>query len=169
MAGRQTVSTELKEARAEAKGAKAHAKALRPWYRKKRYWALAILALVIGVAVASGGGSKSSNTPSSGVSSGLGASDATADVTSIQVGAPDALGLRSVTLVVTNHSSERSDYAIELSIESPDGKTQYDTSFATVLNLEAGQTSAPTAFPITKQVPDDAVAKLKTVQRTAAL
>jgi hypothetical protein len=168
MAGRQKVSTELKEARAEAKAAKAHAKALRPWYRKKRYWTLAILALVIGVAVA-GGSSKSSNTPSSSVSSGLGASDAAADVTSIQVGAPDALGLRSVTLAVTNHSSERSDYAIELSIESPDGKTQYDTSFATVRNLEAGQTSAPTAFPITKKVPDDAVAKLKTVQRTAAL
>jgi hypothetical protein len=163
------MSTDLKEARAEAKAAKAHAKALRPWYRKKRYWALAILALVIGVAAAGGSNSSNTSKSSSGVSSALGSSDATADVTSIQVGAPDVLGFRSVTLEVTNHSSKRSDYLIELSIESPDGNTQYDTSLATVRNLEAGQTSAPEAFPITKKVPDDAVAKLKTVQRTAAL
>ena len=69
---------------------------------------------------------------------------------------------------MTNHSSERSNYMIELSIESPDGTTQYDTSAAIVSNLEPGQTSAPTAL-ITEKVPDDAVATLKTVQRTSAL
>ena len=164
------MNTAVKEAQADAKAAKARVKALRPWYRKKRYWAVAIVALVIGVAAVGGGASssKSSKSPSSGVSSAIGSNDATADVTSIQVGAPDLIGFRSVTLGVTNHSSERSNYWIELSIESPDGKTQYDTTVATVNNLEPGQTSAPTAG-ITEKVPDDAVAKLKTVQRTAAL
>ena len=45
-----------KEARAAAKAARAHARALRPWYRKKRWWAVGALVLVIGVAAVAGGG-----------------------------------------------------------------------------------------------------------------
>src|SRR5690606_17373878 len=45
-----------KEAKAAAKAARAHAKALRPWYRKKRWWAVGALVLVIGVAAVAGGG-----------------------------------------------------------------------------------------------------------------
>ena len=87
------MNTAVKEAQADAKAANARVKALRPWYRKKRYWAIAILALVIGVAAAGGGASsskssKSPKSPSSGVSSAFGSSDATADITSIQVERP---------------------------------------------------------------------------------
>jgi len=49
---------DAKAAKASALAVKAHAKALRPWYKKKRYWALGIVVLlvVIIVAAASGGG-----------------------------------------------------------------------------------------------------------------
>ncbi|HVX23124.1 MAG TPA: DUF4352 domain-containing protein [Acidimicrobiales bacterium] len=48
-------------ARAAAQAAKAHAKALRPWYKKKRYWALGIIAVIVIIIVATtaGGGGKS--------------------------------------------------------------------------------------------------------------
>ncbi len=36
-----------KDARDQARAAKAYAKATRPWYRKKRWWALAIIVLLI--------------------------------------------------------------------------------------------------------------------------
>jgi hypothetical protein len=46
------------EARAEAKAAKARAKAMRPWYRKKRFWLLGIIVLliIIGIAASASGG-----------------------------------------------------------------------------------------------------------------
>ncbi len=49
-------------AKAEAKASKAHAKALRPWYKKKRYiLALAVVAIVGISMAASGGGDKADN------------------------------------------------------------------------------------------------------------
>ena len=59
---------------------------------------------------------------------GAGSADATADMTAPDLGARDALGFRSVSVSVTNHSSKRSSYFIEFAIESPDGATQCDTS-----------------------------------------
>ena len=67
-----------------------------------------------------------------------------------------------------NNSSERSNYLIDLSIESPDGTTQYDTSFAAVNNLEPGQTTTVDAISITKTIPADAIVKIKTVSRLAS-
>lgn len=51
-----------KEAKAAAKAAKAYAKATRPWYRKKRFWLLGIVVLIIVISIASGGGSKTPST-----------------------------------------------------------------------------------------------------------
>jgi hypothetical protein len=42
--------------KADAKAAKAYAKASRPWYKKKRYWLLAFVLLIVMISVASGGG-----------------------------------------------------------------------------------------------------------------
>ncbi len=165
-----------KEARADSKAAKARAKALRPWYRKKRFiFSIAIL-VIIGIVVASQAGSKDATTKSSsnptatviGVDKGLGTADASADVTGATIGQPDAIGFRAVTMTVTNNSSKRSNYLIDLSIESPDGATQYDTSIASVNNLEPGQTAAVTGLPITKEVPADAIVTIKTVTRLAS-
>lgn len=167
-----------KSAKADAKAAKARAKALRPWYRKKRYWALAIVALLIVVVVASGGGDEETGGNSTdnegeaakddGISQGAGSQDASSDVADLALGPEDSLGFRSVTLTVTNNSSKRSNYLIDVSIESPDGSTQYDTTIVFVNNLEPGQTTDSDAFPVTKEVPEDAVAVIKKVSRTAA-
>lgn len=48
-----------KQARAVAKAAKAHAKALRPWYKKKRFILSGVIVLLIIIIVAASSGSKS--------------------------------------------------------------------------------------------------------------
>jgi hypothetical protein len=159
-----------KEAKAIAKAAEARVKELRPWYRKKRYLFIIAILLVIGLSVASSRGSKDDASPKtvSGVDKGIGSADASADVSGAVLGQPDAIGFRTVMLTVTNNSSKRSNYMIDLSIESPDGTTQYDTSFASVNNLEPGQTTTVDALSITKTIPADAVVKIKTVSRLAS-
>ena len=163
-----------KDAKAQAKAAAARNKALRPWYRKKRYiFSIAIIAII--ALVASQGSkddtttdSTNPNAAASGIDNGLGTKDASADVSRAVLGPVDAIGFRAVTLTVTNNSSERSNYLIDLSIESPDGLTQYDTSFASVINLEPGQTTTVEALSITKDVPVDAIVKIKTISRLAS-
>ena len=49
--------SDSKDAKAEAKAAKATAKALRPWFRKKRFWAIGLLGVIIVVNLASQGDS----------------------------------------------------------------------------------------------------------------
>jgi hypothetical protein len=163
-----------KEARADSKAAKARAKSLRPWYRKKRFIGLIAIVAIIGIMIASQGAkntsTKSSNPTAtvSGVNKGIGSADASADVKGATLGPVDALGFRAVSLTVTNNSSKRSNYLIDLSVESPDGAIQYDTSIASVNNLEAGQTTTIDSLPITKTVPADAIVKIKTVTRLAS-
>lgn len=55
---------DAKTAKAAAAMAKAQAKALRPWYKKKRFLVGGALVVLIGLAMASGGGSKDSTTSS---------------------------------------------------------------------------------------------------------
>ena len=51
-----------KQAKAEAIAAKAKAKALRPWFKKKRFWALGIIGLmIIGSAISQGDSSTTSS------------------------------------------------------------------------------------------------------------
>jgi ABC-type Na+ efflux pump permease subunit len=161
-----------KEAKAEAKAAKARAKALRPWYRKKRYILTILLVVIIGiVAATSGGGDKSTTDTAAtvaGVDNGIGSANASADVTNAVLGEPDAIGFRTVTMNVTNNSSKRSNYLIDLSIESADGTTQYDTTVALVNNLEPGQTTSADALSTTKDIPVGAIVTIKTVSRTAS-
>ena len=162
------------EARAQAKAAKAHAKAMRPWYRKKRWWILGLVAVIIVASVAgSSGGDKAPTVTVAGVDKGIGSRDASADVQVVSLGAKDILGHRTAELSITNNSSKRSNYIIELTLESPDGKTQYDSTIATASNVEPGQTTGGTVLPFTKTGPaagTDAapVVKVKSVSRTAA-
>jgi len=98
----------------------------------------------------------------SGVSSGLGTKDATADVK--VVGITDDPYLREVELLITNHSSGRSDYYVELSLLDASG-TNVGWTNALVQALEPGQ-KAKAKAPIT----DDGAVKVKVheVQRTAS-
>lgn len=161
-----------KDAKAEAKAAQARLKALRPWYRKKRYILSIGIIAIIGFVAAQGSTDPAPTDPSapaaSGIDNGIGTADASADVTDAVLGPVDAIGFRAVTLTVTNNSSERSNYLIDLSIESPDGTTQYDTSAAFVNNLEPGQTRVTQSSPVTVDVPSDAVVTIKTISRLAA-
>lgn len=52
------------DARAQAKAAKAYAKAKRPFYRKKRWWLVAVIVVVIIVIAVASNSSKSNNTAS---------------------------------------------------------------------------------------------------------
>ncbi|WP_146362769.1 DUF4352 domain-containing protein [Arthrobacter yangruifuii] len=57
-----------RDARAQAKAAKAYAKARRPWYKKKRFilpLALIVLIVIISIATTSGGGNDTADTDSS--------------------------------------------------------------------------------------------------------
>jgi uncharacterized protein YdgA (DUF945 family) len=53
-----------KDAKAKAKADKAYSKAVRPIYKKKRFWALGILVISIAAQAAGGGGTGSSETKS---------------------------------------------------------------------------------------------------------
>jgi len=60
---------EAKDARVEAKVAKAKAKALRPWYKKKRFIGIGVIVVLIAVIAATSGSNKSSSTKSSNTQS----------------------------------------------------------------------------------------------------
>ncbi len=51
-----------RNAKAERAGAKAYAKASRPWYKKKRWWAAGLLLIII-IAVAGGGAGSDDSDP----------------------------------------------------------------------------------------------------------
>lgn len=108
-------------------------------------------------------------TPSPKVSRGLGLKDASADVTLGKL-KNDGFGLGEVGVVVVNHSSKRSNYVIDVAIESADGKEQYGTGSALVTDLDPGQRTRTTATMtgLPKHVPAAAKIILKTVQRNEA-
>ncbi len=165
MASPSTAPWSAKEAKAVARAAEARIKELRPWYLKKRYIFAIVVLVVIGFAIAN---SQGSNGTVSGVDNRIGSAEASSDVGGVVLGQRDAVGFRAVTVTVTNSSSKRSNYMIDLSIESPDGATQYDTTFAWVIDLEPGQVTTVHALPITKAIPENAIVKINTVSRRAA-
>ena len=142
---------------------------------KLRNTLLGIVGLIVAIVVATnaGGGSKhsgSSNSGSSnsGVSRGVAAQDATGDVKLGPLQAPDVLGIRYETVTVVNHSSKRSDYVIDVAVQSADGKTQYDTGTALINNVDPGQTAGDKVM-FTNHIPAGGKIVLKTVERTASL
>jgi hypothetical protein len=66
--------------KADAKAAKAYAKASRPWYLKKRYWLLAVIGIAVIAAMVSGGDAQNGTTNgANGTANSRGGSDANAD------------------------------------------------------------------------------------------
>ena len=142
---------------------------------KLRNSLLGIVGLIVAIVVAThaGGeskhsGSTNSGSSNSGVSRGLAAQDATGDVKLGPPQAPDVLGIRYETVTVVNHSSKRSDYVIDVAVQSADGKTQYDAGTALINNVDPGQTASDKVM-FTNHIPAGAKIVLKTVERTAAL
>ena len=172
------MSDEPKQAKATAKAAKAEAKALRPWYKKKRWWLVGVI--VIGIAAsAAGSGSSTDSTSSSSkasgssqsssdtISSGVGSKDATADVTGLSCGSPDALDFSYPSVTITNNSSKTSNYWITIVYESSDGSTKYGDSTIIVNDLASGQKMNEKGLPVS-DVPSGAICKITEVQRTAS-
>ncbi len=154
------------DARAQARASRAGAKAMRPWYRRKRFWLLGIVAIVVVGAVAGSGGGDDDKADVPSVSKGLGTKDASADVGPVTMDAA-AGGLRKVRVTITNNSSGRSNYVVQVAAESADGGTQYDATGFVVTNLEPGQSSPQESF-FTKDIPADAKLVVKSVQRNSA-
>ena len=136
--------------------------------------ALALTAFTVSITLAgcsstSGGDSGgSTKKPSSGISKGVGSKDASGD---IKVGKPvkdAALGWVSVPVTITNHSSKRSDYFVDLAIESADGSTQYDTTTVIAQVVESGQKATEKGQFIKDGIPATAKVVIKSVQRTAS-
>ena len=98
----------------------------------------------------------------SGVSSGLGTKDASADVKIVAF--TEGEFSSEVDLLITNHSEGRSDYYVELSLTDASG-TNVGWTNAVAMAVEPGQKAKVTA-PV---VEDGAVkAKVHEVQRTAS-
>ncbi len=148
-----------KNPKAEAKAAKAYAKAVRPWYKKKR-WVLSLGFVLLIVAVASGSSSDTGgagttaasggSTKSSGdeattgkVGEALTNAGTTYEVTNVEtateIGDPDFGGARAdgtfviVDLELTNNKDETKTFTdASAKIETADGN-EYETSDKTVL------------------------------------
>lgn len=119
-------------------------------------------------AIASAAASATAPVGSGGVAQGYGSKDASGDVTLGAAEPPDAIGAIYVPVTATNSSEKRSDYYIDVSAESADGKTAYSTSSTFINNVEPGQTGQGKLLFSSSSTPADAVYKVKQVSRTAA-
>ena len=118
-------------------------------WRKALIISIAMIASVAAVASgssdsSSGGSKKSSDTTAAGSSKDSGASNAgdANEVKEVKINSctkdPD-LGYAQANITTANGSSKASDYLIEITFESKDGKTQIGTGNAIVSNLAPGQ------------------------------
>lgn len=161
-------STDPKEAKAQAKAAKAHAKAIRPWYKKKRYIALLALAALIAISMASSGGSddnKTSTKTRAGESTETtaatnggdeanktlfpGRPDAQKEDQERNVGESAKLSGYTATVTSAGFQKEVSDFedggyvVIEVTIENRDDKAQPYNTFDWKLQTPNGQVIDP--------------------------
>ena len=163
--------TDRATARADAKAAKARSKAMRPWYKKKRFvLPLALLAVIVAVSLTAPGAEEEP---------GVVAGDPDAPTTEPAADAPpttapeesdgprtvsgntenppeadvaitecttDELGYMQALGTVTNNSSKASNYSVEIAFETPDGSTQLASTATFVSGLEPGQNAPLEAF-----------------------
>jgi len=113
------------------------------------------------------GNTSASASSSSGIDRGLGSQDASADAT---VGPlrTNSYGGAEATVRVKNSSEKRSNYSIDLSAVSSDGKTQYATTMVFIQNVDPGQSAQDTAT-FFQEVPRGSKVTIKTVERMSAV
>jgi len=136
-------------------------------FRNLAFVGLAAIVLIITVAVATGGSKKDDNGPakSPGVSRGIAAKDASADVTKVTCGTA-SYGLMSGQVAITNHSGGRSDYTISVVYLDAKG-THLGEGTAFVQNVEAHQKAVTDLVGTVTGKP--ASCKVTEVQRTASV
>jgi hypothetical protein len=91
-----------RDAKAEARAAKAYAKALRPWYRKKRYIFSLGAIVLIGIAAAAGGGTDSSDPAETGAPAAPAVSQSEGNPSSEPAPAPAETGGPTAKLPIAN-------------------------------------------------------------------
>lgn len=79
-----------------------------------------------------------------------GANPAEADVKITKCGLSEFGNLYTATLAITNNSSKPSNYIINITFESPDGKQRYAEGYAASNNVPNGQTSNTEAGALTQ-------------------
>jgi hypothetical protein len=117
------------------------AKASRPWYAEKRFWALGLVAFFVTMTALGASKTPASSENVGGVRtlSVNGANPPQADVTltSCSIG---EYGLPSVKILITNRSSGRSNYIVSVNLLDAAG-TKIGEGFASSNNVEAGQSA----------------------------
>ena len=92
-----------------------------------------------------------------------------ADVKLGAISVDPKLGTPTAVITITNHSSTRSNYIVDLSITSANGKVQLDASMVAAPGLAPGHTAKRTAkFMTTKKLPAGAKLTIVGVARLAA-
>jgi hypothetical protein len=151
---------------------KALAKASRPWYAKKRIWALGVVGIiVIAAAAGSGGGSGGSGSTSTKQNGGVstlsnnGKNPPQADVAMSKCSNGE-YGLADVEVTITNHSSERSNYMVSVNLVDASGvKVGEGSAFSN--NVEPGQVAIEKALASASGKPF-ATCKITDVNRFAS-
>jgi hypothetical protein len=177
--------TDYRDAKAEAKATKARAKAMRPWFKKKRIMIPLGFVVLAAIGAAAGGGSDDTTNvnasdnsvdttaaapapTSAGIRQGLGSKNASDDVEIINC-ERDAYS-RKANLKVTNHSSKASNYVIEVVFETADGKEQFGTGATFISGLEPGQSKQDEAVSFdSTDTTTPGKCRVSSVQRNSAV
>lgn len=163
-----------KEARAQARIARAQRKASRNWFLRHKFLSAGavIIVIIIIAAVASSGGSgkgKGDTAASTGIttSESAGTVSHAEDVKIAKCDADD-LGFADSQVVLTNHSSKSSDYIVSIAYETPDGKTQIGTGNVIVNNLGPNQSSSQQDADSLQKATGPYTCRVASVTRVAA-
>jgi hypothetical protein len=153
---------------------KALAKASRPWYAKKRTWiggAFASLVLAGIISAAAGGSSKgSTSTKANGGVSTLSNNDdhpPQADAELTGCAPAQFLNYPQATVKVTNHSTKRSDYMVEVKFIDP-SNTVVGTGAAIMSNVDPGQSALDTAGAVNVNNAAHFTCQISSVERFAS-
>jgi hypothetical protein len=107
--------------------------------------------------------------PASKAPQGFGTKAASGDVKLSAIRIDGKLGTPSAAVTITNHSSKLSNYVVDVSITSADGKTQLDAAMVSAERLAPGQTTKKAAsFKTTQKLPKGAKLTVVGIVRLAA-
>ncbi len=142
-----------------------------------RKFGIAVVALLaVGATVASASDSGTSSGEATGSSqdsdSGskdTGESDEVDDVKISNCGIESVLNLPEATIKVTNNSEKASDYMIEITFQSKDGKEQFGTGDAFISNLKPGQSKTEKVTGFDEVNASAMTCEVSSVDRTESL
>jgi hypothetical protein len=161
------------DARAQAKAAKAYAKAQRPFYKKKRWWLLGVIVLIVIISIAASAGSKKNTNSSS--NNGVGTNSLNSshppqkDVTVSSCTFDSTINGLTAKLQIINHSSKTSNYIVDVVFNDSKG-VQIGSTSGVDNNVAAGQTAVTQAVDVASQPPAGGVVNcvIKNVNRFAS-